>query len=89
MNLWSPGGSATTTLHVWDPFRVSGCAAVDQSLKSPAIETDVAAACSSVNRTPFGVTTGPRATVAAHDMQPTANPATNTVRIGRRMTRAD
>src|SRR5688572_6756912 len=89
MNLCSPAGSATTTLHLPDPFRVSGCADGDQSLKSPATETDFALGCSSVNRTPSGVATGPRATVVAHDRLTAANPASNAVRPGQRITRAD
>ena len=83
------GGSATTALHVPDPFRASGCVAVDQSLKSPAIETDFAVACASMNRTPSGVTTGPRVIVVAHDRLTAVDPTSNAARISRRMTRAD
>src|SRR5688572_18084720 len=86
MNLCSPAGSATTAIHRPDPFRLNGWVDGDQSLKSPATETDFALECCSMNRTPSAVTTGPRATAPAHDTLTAATAATNAARIGQRIT---
>jgi hypothetical protein len=72
-------------------LRASGCAEADHSLKFPTTDTDFAPACASVNLTPFDVTTGARATAAAHDALTTAatKAARNAMRRGERMTRAE